>query len=304
MAGPSPHRSLIGPVTGMELGRLSLASHGFNFSGLTSGPHDGRPVLFLHGFPQTSWSFRHQLEALGRAGYRAVGVDQRGYSPGARPTEVEAYYIDHLVEDVVKLAGALGMTKFDLVGHDWGGMVAWVFGIRHPEMLNTLTVVSTPHPSAFGIALSEAGGDQQQRSSYISVFRQEGVAESLFLGEDGSGEGLRTLFSTSGLDSGDVEVFVKAMTEPGALTAALNWYRATSFEDEMMRDLGPVSVPTMYVWSTEDIALGREAAEATGNFVTGPYRFEVLQGVSHWIPESAPDELSGLLLDFLGSNEP
>lgn len=288
----------------MELGKLSLATHGFTFGGLTSGPPDGRPVIFLHGFPQTSWSFRHQLEALGQAGYRAIGLDQRGYSPGARPTDVDSYHLDHLVEDVVKVAHSLGMEKFDLVGHDWGGMVAWVLGIRHPELLNTLTVVSTPHPSAFGIALSVAGSDQQQRSSYIDVFRQEGVAENLFLGEDGSGEGLRTLFSASGLESGDVEVFVTALTEPGALTAALNWYRATSFEDPAMRDLGSVNVPTMYVWSTDDIALGREAAEATANFVQGPYRFEVLEGVSHWIPEAAPEQLSGLLLDFLGSNEP
>lgn len=288
----------------MELGKLSLAAHGFTFGGLTSGPHDGRPVLFLHGFPQTSWSFRHQLEALGEAGYRSIGLDQRGYSPGARPENVEAYEIKHLVEDVVSVAHALGMEKFDLVGHDWGGMVAWVFAIRHPELLNTVTVVSTPHPSAFGIALSDPDSEQKQRSSYIDVFRQEGVAENLFLGEDGSGEGLRTLFSASGLESGDVEVFVKALTEPGALTAALNWYRATSFDDPGMRELGSVTVPTMYVWSTEDIALGREAAEATGDFVEGPYRFEVLEGVSHWIPESAPDALSGLLLDFLGANQP
>jgi pimeloyl-ACP methyl ester carboxylesterase len=288
----------------MELGKLSVSAHGYDFGGLVSGPKDGRPVLFLHGFPETSWSFRHQLEALGQAGYRAIGLDQRGYSPGARPSDVSAYHINHLVEDVVQVTHALGFEKFDLVGHDWGGMVAWVLGVRHPELLKTLTVISTPHPSAFGVALSVPDGDQQQRSSYITVFRQEGVAEKLFLGEDGSGEGLRTLFTASGLDTGGVEVFVKAMTDPGALTAALNWYRATSFEDEMMRDLGPVDVPTMYVWSTEDIALGREAAEATGDFVTGPYRFEVLEGVSHWIPEAAPERLSELLLDFIGSNQP
>ena len=288
----------------MELGKLSASAHGFDFGGLVSGPKDGRPVFFLHGFPQTSWSFRNQLEALGKAGYRAIGLDQRGYSPGARPTDVSAYHINHLVEDVIHVASALGYEKFDLVGHDWGGMVAWVLGIRHPELLTTLTVVSTPHPSAFGAALSVPDGDQQQRSSYITVFRQEGVAENLFLGEDGSGEGLRTLFTASGLESGDTEVYVNALTEPGALTAALNWYRATSFEDEMMRDLGPVGVPTMYVWSTEDIALGREAAEATGNYVSGPYRFEVLEGVSHWIPEAAPEQLTDLLLDFLGSNQP
>jgi pimeloyl-ACP methyl ester carboxylesterase len=190
------------------------------------------------------------------------------------------------------------MDKFDLVGHDWGGMVAWIFGARHPDRLNTLTVLSTPHPTAFSAALSVDGSDQQSRSSYIELFRQEGVAERVLLGEDSSGEGLRAMYLASGLESGDADVYVNAMTEPGALTAALNWYRAISF-DQMERS--PITVPTMYVWSTEDIALGREAAEATGENVTGPYRFEVLEGVSHWIADTVPDRVNELLLDFVGS---
>jgi pimeloyl-ACP methyl ester carboxylesterase len=179
-------------------------------------------------------------------------------------------------------------------------MVAWVTGARHPQRLRTLTVVSTPHPAAFAAAIANSEGEQQQRSSYISVFRQEGVAEKALLGEDGSGDGLRTLFAASGLDSDDVSEFVEAMIQPGALTAALNWYRAT--EVDSMDDVGQVGVPAMYVWSTDDIALGREAAEATGAYVSAPYRFEVLEGVSHWVPETAPDRLNALLLDFLGSN--
>jgi pimeloyl-ACP methyl ester carboxylesterase len=280
--------------------RLTVRAQGFEFTGSSTGPADGRPVLLLHGFPQTSWSWHHQLDALGEAGYRAVALDQRGYSPGARPTATSDYHIDFLVSDVLALADALGMGRFDLVGHDWGGMVAWVFGARHPQRLRTLTVVSTPHPAAFGAAIASGEGDQQQRSSYISVFRQEGVAEKALLGEDGSGDGLRALFAASGLASDDVPVFVDAMSEPGALTAALNWYRAT--EVDSMGDVGQVGVPTMYVWSTDDIALGREAAEATGAYVSAPYRFEVLEGVNHWVPETAPERLNALLLDFLSSN--
>jgi pimeloyl-ACP methyl ester carboxylesterase len=273
---------------------------GFEFTGSSSGPADGRPVLLLHGFPQTSRSWHNQLDALGASGYRAVAIDQRGYSAGARPADTSSYHIDFLVSDVLALADALGMDEFDLVGHDWGGMVAWVTGARHPERLRTLTVVSTPHPAAFGAAIANSEGEQQQRSSYISVFRQEGVAELALLGEDGSGDGLRALFAASGLATDDVSEFVDAMIQPGALTAALNWYRAT--EVDSMHDVGQVGVPTMYVWSTDDIALGREAAEATGGYVSGPYRFEVLEGVSHWVPETAPDHLNALLLDFLGSN--
>jgi len=279
---------------------LKTQAQGFEFTGLCSGPADGRPVLLLHGFPQTSLSWRHELDALGEAGYRAVAIDQRGYSVGARPKETAAYHIDFLVSDVLALADALGMDKFDLVGHDWGGMVAWVTAARNPQRLRTLTVVSTPHPAAFAAAIDNSEGEQQQRSSYISVFRQEGVAESALLGEDGSGDGLRAMFAASGLATDDVSEFVDAMTKPGALTAALNWYRAT--EVDSMHDVGQIGVPTMYVWSTDDIALGREAAESTGAYVSAPYRFEVLDGVSHWVPETAPDRLNALLLDFLRTN--
>jgi pimeloyl-ACP methyl ester carboxylesterase len=278
---------------------LRVEAQGFTFQGLCSGPSDGSPVVLLHGFPQTSWSWRHQLEALGNEGRRAVAFDQRGYSPGARPKDVASYRIEHLVSDVLAVADSLQMENFDLVGHDWGGMVAWAVAGLHPERLRTVTVLSTPHPLAFGAALSEEGGDQQSRSSYITVFRQEGVAEKVLLGEDGSGDGLRMMFGASGLTSDDVGVFVKAMTEPGALTAALNWYRAT--EIDSMTGVGSISVPAMYIWSTDDIALGRDAAVATAQYVAGPYRFEVLEGVSHWIPEMAPDQVNSLLIDFLGS---
>jgi pimeloyl-ACP methyl ester carboxylesterase len=274
---------------------------GLEFRGFASGPADGRPVVLLHGFPQTSWSWHHQLDALGSAGYRAVAFDQRGYSPGARPEDVASYGIEFLVSDVLEVAKSLGIDRFDLVGHDWGGMVAWVCAALHPEVLRTVTVLSTPHPLAFGAALADAGSDQQQRSSYVGFFRQEGVAEKALLGEDGSGDGLRTMFAASGLATDDVEVFVKAMTVPGALTAALNWYRATDFDS--MNGAGAVSVPAMYIWSTDDIALGREAAEATARYVTGPYRFEVLEGVSHWISESVPDLVNSLLIDFLKSDD-
>jgi len=257
-------------------------------------------VLLLHGFPQTSYSWHHELTALDDAGYRGVAFDQRGYSPGARPADVSAYAIDALVSDALAVADALGVERFDLVGHDWGAMVAWVTAWRHPDRVRTLTAVSVPHPKAFGNALGSSDDDQRQRSSYIEVFRREGgVAERALLGEDGSGDGLRRMFETTGLPahSGEVERFVAAMLEPGAMTAALNWYRAS--DPATLAAVGPVTVPTLFVWSTADVAIGRKAAEATVEWVTGPYRFEVLEGVSHWIPETAPDVLGRLLIEHL-----
>ena len=128
--------------------RLEIEAGGFTFTGRACGPHDGRKVLLLHGFPQTSWAWRDELWALGRAGYRAIAPDQRGYCIGARPAEVGDYATEHLLHDVVALADAMDMETFDLVGHDWGGMLAWIVASRHPGRVRTLSVVSTPHPLA------------------------------------------------------------------------------------------------------------------------------------------------------------
>jgi pimeloyl-ACP methyl ester carboxylesterase len=267
------------------------------FDALVGGPADGEPVLLLHGFPQTSWSWRGQIDALAGAGYRAVAPDQRGYSPGARPDSVDDYRIELLVGDVLSLADVVGAARFHLVGHDWGGAVAWNVAGRHPDRLRTLTVVSTPHPLAMRRALGgELGGDQSTRSGYMELFRSPG-SEEVFLANDA--ELLRRSYSVSGLPEGTEGPYVEALGRPGALRSALNWYRAASIAD--VERLGPITTPTLYVWSTEDIALGREAAEATAEAVDGPYRFEVLEGVSHWIAEEAPDRLNELLLDHLGS---
>jgi pimeloyl-ACP methyl ester carboxylesterase len=269
------------------------------FRARAAGPPDGELVLLLHGFPQTSWSYRHQLEALGDAGYRAVAFDQRGYSSEARPAGVERYRIPHLVADVLAVADELGGFEFHLVGHDWGAAVAWQVAGRHQDRLRTLTALSVPHPFAFGRALSgEGGSDQGARSGYMEFFRSEGAADA-FLADDAAG--LRNLYAMSGLEGADVEPYVEVLTQPGAMQAALNWYVAADVS--AVEGLGPITMPTLFVWSTEDPALGREGAEWTAEYVEGPYRFEVLEGVSHWIPEEAPDRLNELLLQHLASEK-
>lgn len=231
---------------------------------------------------------------------RAVAFDQRGYSPSARPPEVSDYRLGELVDDVLAVADALGFERFDVIGHDWGAMVAWAAAGRHPDRVRTLTAVSVPHPKAFAAAM-RGDGDQAKRSSYIEVFRRPGhVAEQRLLGEDGNGDGLRAMFVATGMppDAPEIAEFVAAMVQPGALTAALNWYRAMS--PDAAADIGSIVVPTLFVWSTADNAIGRRAAEACGQFVSGPYRFEVLDGVSHWVPETAPRDLNRLILEHLG----
>jgi pimeloyl-ACP methyl ester carboxylesterase len=273
--------------------QLQLPVGPFTFEARAAGPTDGRLVLLLHGFPQSSRSWVAQLGALGDAGYRAVAFDQRGYSPGARPEGVEAYRVVHLVADVLAVADSLGGRQFDLVGHDWGGALAWQVAGRHGERLRSLTVLSTPHPFAFAAALADHQGEQAKKSWYMTWFRTPEEPERTLLADGAAG----LLDIYAGLPQDAVDEYVERLSQPGALTAAINWYRATS--RDLVEGMGPVTTPTLYVWSDQDVALGRTAAEATGAHVDGPYRFEVLEGVSHWIPEEAADSCTRLLLDHL-----
>ena len=277
-----------------------LAVGGYTFRARTAGPEEAPVVLLLHGFPQTSRCWTAELAALADAGYRAVAVDQRGYSPGARPDDPAAYAMPHLVDDVLGLVDALGGGPVHLVGHDFGGSVAWTVAGHHPDRVRTLTVASTPHPLAF-VRAYQAGGtgdssDQNRRSGYMRAFREtpRGELEAQLLADGGAG--LRLVFA--GLPEAAVDAHVRDLSEPGALVAAIDWYRAMSAKASAA--VPPCAVPTLYVWGDGDPAIGRDAAVATADHVTGPYRFEVLEGVGHWIPELAPDRFTSLLLEHLG----
>lgn len=277
---------------------LSLVVDDLTFDAVADGPLDGPPVLLLHGFPETSHSWRFVQPQLAAAGFRTVAPDLRGYSPGASPTDPAEYSIRALVGDVLGLADVLGWPTFDLVGHDWGGAVAWHVAGRHPERIRRLAVVSTAHPVAFQRAKdagpSPDGDDQAAKSSYMATFRQPG-AEDLFLADDGAMFG--GMLVGSGLDPESAAHYVARFSTAERLTGPLNWYRGADPTDAA--GLGPITQPTLFVWSTDDIAIGRTAAEGTAACVDGPYRFEVLDGVSHWIPEVAAHELSALLVEHL-----
>lgn len=262
------------------------------FDALADGPADGRPVLLLHGFPEAAAMWEFHLGVLAAAGCRAVAPDQRGYSPDARPADVADYAIEELVGDVLAIADELGWARFDLVGHDWGAAVAWAVAAAHPERLTTLTAVSVPHPTAFAQAI-RTDEDQMLRSHYIQVFRQTGSAERRLLADDG--DRLRWMFDRR-VPRDRVEDYVARLTEPGALTAALNWYRANKLST---MEVEPVVVPTLYVWGTEDVAVGSAAALATEKYVTGLYQFEMLEDISHWVPEEGAARFAPLLIRHL-----
>jgi len=250
-----------------------------------TGPAGGEPVVLLHGFPQDRTSWDRVLPPLHAAGLRTLVPDQRGYAAGPRPRGRAAYRLELLAGDVVALLDAAGLPRAHVVGHDWGGIVGWALASAHPERVATLTVASTPHPRA--LVRSLVRSPQALRSAYVGLFQLPRLPEALL------GPRLEHLLLRSGLPAADAARYAARMQEPGALTGALNWYRALPLS--RLRP-GPVGVPTTYAWGREDVALGRRAAELTARHVTGPYRFEEL-AAGHWLPETRPAELARLIAE-------
>lgn len=274
--------------------QLSIPTNAGSFDAIAAGPEDGRPVLLLHGFPEAAVEWEHQVATLGVLGYRAVAPDQRGYSPDVRPEQASEYGIDDLVGDVIAIADRLGWNKFDLVGHDWGGAVAWWTAHARPDRLRSLAVVSTPHPAALAAAM-KTDEDQHLRSAYMTEWRQTRVTEQRML--ENNADALRRIFDWK-VPPSRVDEYVQRLSEPGALTAALNWYRAGRPDGK----IGKIDVPTLYIWSTEDAAFGSTAALDTANHVGGPYRFEMIEDVSHWVVEEAAEVVTSLLVEHLSSH--
>ena len=284
------------PIADVARGQV-IAVPGGGLTADTAGPVGGPLVILLHGFPQSRHAWRHQVPALAGQGFRAVAPDQRGYSAGLRPdptTHLAGYHIDRLVGDVLDLAGALGAgaSPFHLVGHDWGGQVAWHVAGRHPERVRSLTVLSRPHPSAFRRAFKENADDQQHRSRHHKAFHDPKTAASLL--EDGARR-LRSSLASGGVPSASIEEYVSVLGNTATLEAALAWYRAAGLLANM--ELGSISVPTLYVWGESDSSVGRAAAVWTADHVQGRYRFEALPLRGHFLTDEVPERITELLLE-------
>lgn len=259
-----------------------------------AGPASGAPVLLLHGFPQSRYAWRHQLKALGEAGFRAIAPDQRGYSAGARPSDPNAYTLDKLVGDAAGIMTALGHERFHLVGHDWGGQLAWTLAATAPERVLSLAVLSRPHPAAFAESLKQDPA-QAQRSGHHRSLLADGVAESL---RNAGLKPLRDALAAGKVPPDAIERYIATLSEPGALEAAIDWYRSAG---AALRDAGAARTPqrTLYVWGDSDSTVGRWAAERTSDHVDGPYRFEAIAGAGHFLTDEAPDRIDALLCAHL-----
>jgi len=290
---PEAGTAICSTATSSQISTLQIRVGDWVFDARVAGPANGELVLLLHGFPETSLEWQSQLNELAKAGYRVVAPDQRGYSPGARPPDVASYTINAIALDTLGIVDALGYDRFHLVGHDWGALVAWTVAAVVPRSVQTLTVLSWPHPRAFATALADTQSCQYQASAYFDVFTKNGVTLAE-LAQTGTGMG--------GVPPGALlEYVAKVLANPPALAAALNWYRANVAGRRVGSTMtfGPIHVPTLYMWGSEDQAFCRDTAEASARYVTAPYRFIALEGAGHWLPESNAAQVNQELLMHL-----
>jgi len=278
-----------------------IEANGMVFRCRFAGAEDssGEPVILLHGFPETSIMWAGLMERLGGEGFRCFAPDQRGYSPGARPDVVEDYGYLALVSDVLALADNLGCARFHLVGHDWGSAVGWAILHLHPDRVRSWTAMSVPHLDAFASAIAE-DPDQRKRSQYIGFFMLPEKPERSLSADNSAA--LRSLWSS--IPKEQVDEYVSSFSQPGALTAALNWYRANTVLLQKRREgpkFGAVHHPTLLIWGNQDIAIGRAAVEQTAQYMKGPYRLAELNA-GHWLVQEAPERVHEEILRHLRAN--
>jgi epoxide hydrolase 4 len=270
-----------------------------------AGPADGPLVVLLHGFPEFWYSWRFQIPALVRAGFRVIAPDMRGYNLSDKPPGVGAYAPEVLARDMARLIRACGAERASVVGHDWGGAVAWTFAMRYPELLNRLVILNAPHPMSMMQALRTPG--QIVRSWYIGWFQLPLLPEAGMRAFDFAA--LRRVFRTDPVRQGaftedDIERYVQAMARPGALTASINYYRAVVRQSPLRarRLLRRLDTPVLVIWGERDRYLGRDLAGPDPHWVPDA-RVERLPNASHWVQHDEPERVNELLIAFLHGDQ-
>jgi pimeloyl-ACP methyl ester carboxylesterase len=281
----------------MESGdMITIDTETYTFRAVERGDQADEPVILLHGFPETSHMWSSMQDLLARNGYYSLAPDQRGYSPGARPSRKSAYRIDALAGDVIALADSKGLHSFHLIGHDWGSAVAWYLAAHYPDRVRSLTAMSVPHLEAFRRAVT-TDPLQYDASSYVRLFRWPLLPE-IFL-RSRQFRNMKSIWDQSSDE--EIDHYLSVFRQRGAVTAALNWYRANyrvlAGDDTT---IGPVEVPTLFVWGTGDPAILRSGAELNRNYVSGSYS-EYFIDAGHWLVQESFPEVSARILEHLNA---
>jgi pimeloyl-ACP methyl ester carboxylesterase len=287
----------VAPVT-----ERTLQVNGIDLHLAEAGPSAGPAVVLLHGFPDSWRLWRHQVDALAGAGMRVLAPDLRGFGETTRPPAVGDYKLRTMVADVTGLLDVMGVERAAVAGHDWGAGLAWRVAMFAPDRVERLVAVSVGHPLA-GVA---TGLHQWRFSLYMLWFLLPGVAERVLPADDWAFFRRWAWDDAEPGQDPDLDRQLADLSRPGALAAGLNWYRANidpaAFvaTDPARSSLPSVACPTLGVWSSRDFALTESQMTRSEQFVTGPWRYQRLDDVDHWVPVHAPDQLNQLLLEFLG----
>ncbi|MGD8462892.1 MAG: alpha/beta hydrolase [Anaerolineae bacterium] len=276
-----------------------LRVNGLRLHAVLAGPEDGPLAVLLHGFPECWYSWRHQIAALGEAGYRVVAADQRGYNLSDKPPGVASYQIDHITADILGLIHAMGYEQATLVAHDWGGVAAWHFAMDYPQIVDRLVVMNAPHPVAFARELRN-NRSQQLKSWYVAAFQLPWLPETLLALSPRATTRLflrRTAVRPGAFSDADLEVMAAALAQPGAMPAMIHWYRA-ALRYPAARRSQVIACPTLLIWAEDDVALGLELTHGLARWVPD-LQIHTIPGCGHWVQNEMPQEVNAQLLAFL-----
>ncbi|GAB4462789.1 MAG: alpha/beta hydrolase [Anaerolineales bacterium] len=283
----------------MELEHTRIPTNGINLHLVQAGPKSGVPVLLLHGFPEFWYGWKNQIPALAEAGCRVIVPDQRGYNLSDKPKGVKRYRLQELVKDILGLMDALDYEKVNLVGHDWGAVVAWTLAILHPERLHRLGILNVPHPAVMRRFLTR-DLEQIRRSWYIFFFQLPRLPERALSANDwrGAVSALRGSGKIHTFNREDIAKYKEAWSQPGAMTAMLNWYRAVIRHMPALPREPRVKVQTLMMWGMKDMALSHRMARPSMDYVDEGSLI-LFPEATHWVQHDEAEAVNHYLLDFL-----
>lgn len=276
-----------------------ISVNGLQLHTVIAGPPDGKLVVLLHGFPENWYTWRKQIKPLVEAGYRVVVPDQRGYNLSDKPLGIHPYRTDALAADIRELVRTFEREQAIIVGHDWGGMVAWRLAMEYPDLVEKLIILNAAHPHAFRRELRENPA-QQRKSWYMFAFQLPWLPETLIGQSPMSSVNLffrRNAVNQDAFSSYDLHAMATMLSQPGALTAMLNWYRA-AFQRSDSRPSTPVTAPTLIVWGEDDAALGKSLTYGLEAWVPN-LKIHYIPNCGHWVQNEAPDEVNTQVLEFI-----
>jgi pimeloyl-ACP methyl ester carboxylesterase len=271
--------------------------NGINLHTIEAGDRGGDYIIFLHGFPEFWYGWKNQITFFAQKGFRVIVPDQRGYNLSSKPTGVKSYCLHHLCTDIVILIQKLTDKKVVIVGHDWGGAVAWQLALQYPRLIQQLVIVNMPHPAVFSRTL-KTNPVQMLRSSYAGFFQLPYLPE-VIIRAFGFALLRRSLLKTSNkgtFSEEDIVAYKKAWQQPHALTTMLNWYRAYKYNN--LPTSGMITLPVLIIWGRKDeFLLSKMASKSIDKCVNGKLKF--IEGATHWVHHEYPDLVNALINDFI-----